>query len=133
MLDPILLGLSLWAFSAEPPVPPSPLEIELDCQPALAPGRVRCQVKLRTRPEMRLAWADVLVVAAPEFARPLRSRVLASPGPDGEGQAALALFASRRGSGELRVRGRAVLCAESDESSCYPVIREARLNLQIGR
>lgn len=124
------LTLSMGASGA----PSDELSARLVCPPRPGPGRVVCEVELEVDAGT-LAWADVLVIEAPSFAAPLRSRV---------GQAALfmktdqrqrlqlALAATRAGSGRLRVRARAVACADPDGRACHPVFREVEAPVQVG-
>jgi hypothetical protein len=83
----------------------------------------------------KLAWADVLVIQAPAFARPLRSRVGPSASvmtSEQRQRLQLALAATAAGSGELRVRARAVVCADADARSCRPVARVAVARVLVG-
>jgi hypothetical protein len=85
--------------------------------------------------ELRLSWADVLVVRAPAFARPLRSRVPKPKlsGNDSKTEVLLALLASGTGRGTLTVRARAVLCSRAEPAVCRPAMREASIELEVGR
>jgi hypothetical protein len=82
-----------------------------------------------------LAWADVLVLEAPAFAPPLRSRVGSGAlfmKTDQRQRLQLALAATGTGAGVLRVRARAVLCANDGSSACRPVTRLAEARVQVG-
>jgi hypothetical protein len=72
----------------------------------------------------KLVWSDALVVRAPAFARPLRSRVVAqlggSAGP-AAGSAKLALVAAAAGQGQLEMLARGVVCHEGPAGDwCAP-------------
>jgi len=110
------------------------LGLRLTCEPLLVPGRVRCELHLTAPPRHRVAWADALVREAPEFARPLRSRVRATREADGNAQAALALVATTTGSGTLTVQGRAVLCRADElaDRECRPARGDVRVALRVG-
>jgi hypothetical protein len=121
-----------WALSGLARLAPaesaSELSARLVCPQRPGPGRVVCEAELEVEAGV-LAWADVLVVDAPPFASPLRSRV----GPsalfmksDRRQRLQLALAATAAGSGELRVRARAVLCTDSELRSCRPATRPSR-------
>ena len=88
------------------------LQAELVCQKVPGPGRVLCELTSHVA-GARLVWSDALVVRAPSFARPLRSRVLAELGgaaAPGVARAKLALVASAVGQGKLEVLARGVVC-----------------------
>jgi uncharacterized protein (DUF58 family) len=110
------------------------LSVRLVCPPRPAPGRVVCEVELEVEAGT-LAWADVLVIEAPPFAPPLRSRV----GPtalfmktEQRQRLQLALAATRAGSGELRVRARVVWCADAERRACRPMVRQAEATVRVG-
>lgn len=106
----------------------------LSCRPHAGPGRVICELELATRAG-RLVWADVLVVQAPPFARPLKSRV-------GLGEASLrteqrvrlpvALLASEPGEAQLVIQARAVVCLGAATENCHPARTEVRAPLVVG-
>ena len=100
---------------------PPALEAQLDCEPVSRPGRVLCEVKSRARAGT-LVWSDVLVVRAPDFARPLRSRVLTELLAKDSAvltSRKLALVATAPGQGRLELLVRAVICrAGGGEPSC---------------
>lgn len=128
-------GWLLWlvlpaAASAESP----PLGARLTCEPAAAIGRVRCDVEVSPPTGARVGWADALVVESPEFARPLRSRVRAvREAGRGPARAPLALVATRIGQGTLRVRARAVLCADTDAlAPCRAAMVDLDVELRVG-
>lgn len=134
--------LRRWAWVAAFVALPAPsfgasadeLSARLVCPARPAPGRVVCEVELEVETGS-LAWADVLVTEAPEFAAPLRARV----GPSAlfmkteqRWRLQLALAATRAGSGRLRVRARAVWCPDAAERACRPVAREAEASVRVG-
>lgn len=110
------------------------LVARLTCDPALGPGRIRCELDLRAPEGARLSWADALVVSAPSFARPLRSRVPATREADGGARAALALLVRAVGSGSLLVLGRAVVCStgEAKQPECGPASVSVEIPFRVG-
>jgi hypothetical protein len=80
------------------------LAAELRCARITAPGRIVCELSTRAM-SGKLVWSDALVISAPPFVRPLRSRVLAR-----DGSVKLALVASEAGRGTLEVAARGVVC-----------------------
>jgi hypothetical protein len=134
---PVHLALALtlsslpWPALAEPP---SELSARLVCPPRPGPGRVVCEAEIEIETGL-LAWADVLVVEAPPFAPPLRSRVGPSAlfmSSERRQRLQLALAATGAGSGHLRVRARAVLCPDAEMRACRPVVRDAEAQVMVG-
>jgi hypothetical protein len=114
--------------------PPSELSVRLVCPPRPGPGRVVCEAELEVETGV-LAWADVLVIEAPPFAPPLRSRVGPSAlfmSSERRQRLQLALAATSAGSGQLRVRARGVLCSDSALRGCRPVARDAEARVMVG-
>jgi hypothetical protein len=113
--------------AAEPPS----LLVAASCEALAGPGKVHCAV--RVRPEAGAwRWGDVIVVAAPPFAPPLRTRSGVSDivrNDDTGVEFALALAATADGMGPLRVRARAVLCGEF---GCRPAVAEAEARVVVG-
>ncbi len=112
----------------------SGLEATAHCEPAPGPGRVLCEVSAKPG-SGRLVWSDVLVVRAPEFARPLRSRVLLVLGSSPEAAAAkLALVATQAGQGKLELLVRGVICRASDAGAqgCKTVSQPVNAVLEVG-
>ncbi len=114
--------------------PPPELTVRLECQRRPAAGRVLCEAELEVDRGV-LRWADVLVVRAPDFARPLRARV----GPSGlfmkterRQRLQLALAATELGTGRLVVRARAVVCTEPSGASCRALSRESGAEVAVG-
>jgi hypothetical protein len=98
------------------------LSARVECAAVAGPGRILCQLNASAA-SGKLLWVDALIVQAPPFARPLRSRVAAQVGADplNTASAKLALVASEPGQGELALRVRAVVCAEGPNGeACAP-------------
>jgi hypothetical protein len=80
----------------------------------------------------KMRWGDVIVLSAPSFAPPLRTRISAgdaSQSDESGAEFALALAATGDGSGDLRVLARAVVCGEV---GCRPVRAEAKASVLVG-
>ncbi len=128
---PAAFGLALLLGAA---APAEELAARLECQRRPTPGRVLCEAELELESGV-LVWADVLVLEAPSFAPPLRARV----GPSAlfmkteqRQRLQLALAATEAGSGTLRVRARAVRCADASGRDCAPLTREAEATVTVG-
>ncbi|HKO92682.1 MAG TPA: hypothetical protein VJU61_16115, partial [Polyangiaceae bacterium] len=138
------LGLCLGQFlypaagvgtlGAAPLPPAAEFSARLQCQRRSTPGRVLCEAELEVQSGV-LRWGDVLVLEAPEFARPLRSRV----GPSAlfmqserRQRLQLALAAARDGTGSLRVRARGVVCPDASGQSCRAVSHELSAPVLVG-
>jgi len=113
---------------------PPEASVRLSCQRRPTPGRVLCELELELSSGV-LRWADVLVVEAPGFARPLRARV----GPNGlfmkterRQRLQLALAATQAGHGVLRVQARAVRCPDASGRDCQALVREADAVVAVG-
>jgi hypothetical protein len=116
------LGGLLLAVSSSVRAEGPRLSARVECAPAAGPGRILCQLSASAA-SGKLLWVDALVVQAPPFARPLRSRVVAQVAADplGTATAKLALVASEPGQGELQLRVRAVVCEEEPSGeACAP-------------
>jgi hypothetical protein len=95
-----------------------------------------CTVEIAAPPGQRISWADVLVLEAPGFARPLRSRVVARAEnlPASWVRVALALVMDAPGRGVIRVRARAVLCSPAaGRERCVPATRDTELDISASR
>jgi len=106
------------------------LDAEVSCEALAGPGKVRCAVRVHPRGG-DLHWSDVIVVGAPSFAPPLRTRAGLSDlvRRDESGvEYLIALAGTADGSGKLRVRARAIVCAVG----CQPVSAEAETNVAVG-
>jgi hypothetical protein len=127
----LALLLALPAEAGEPGV-----RAELSCRPEAAPGRVLCELKVAAASGARLVWADALVTVAPDFVRPLRSRVAPERfGPAGvaERKLSLAFVATKSGSGQVTVRARAVVCrGQGAAERCGPETHEVRAEIRVG-
>ena len=92
------------------------MRAELSCRAEAAPGRVLCELKYSAAPGARLVWADALVTVAPEFVRPLRSRITPEHFAQtnaSEQKLSLAFVAAKEEQGldkQVTVRARAVVC-----------------------
>jgi hypothetical protein len=129
----VLLGL---AFSGRVQADANALQARLSCQRASGPGRVLCE--LTSKPSAgKLVWSDALVVRAPGFARPLRSRFVAQLGAGSEPGAAwakLALVASGPGQGQLELLARGVVCPEPGAGElCKAVAVPVSTLVQVGQ
>jgi len=129
----VLLPLVL----ASPAVAGEPsFKAELACRPEAAPGRVLCELKYSVEPGSRLVWADALVTAAPDFARPLRPRVAPERfGQTGttERKLSLAFVATKAGVGPVTVRARAVVCqGQGTAERCRPRTESVVAELRVG-
>jgi hypothetical protein len=120
------------------PVPPvraeaPPATASMQCEPNAEPGRVRCTVEARARTGAVIRWGDVVIAAAPERMAPLRGRISpaeATTRDDGVWRWGLALVARERGTFDVRVRARLVVC-EADR--CAPFEVEAAVPVVVGR
>jgi hypothetical protein len=112
------------------------LRAELVCRPEAAPGRVLCELKCSVEADSRLVWADALVTAAPDFAKPLRSRVAPerfAQASATERKLSLAFVAARAGVGQVVVRARAVVCqGQGRAERCLPRTEDVRAELRVG-
>ena len=113
---------------------PPELSVRLECQRRPTPGRVLCEAELELASGL-LRWADVLVVSAPEFARPLRSRV----GPSAlfmkterRQRLQLALAATEPGQGTLKIRARAVFCPDATGRDCRALLHDTEARVAVG-
>jgi len=107
------------------------LRASLSCPPEATPGRIVCELAVQAG-EGKLVWSDALVVRAPTFARPLRSRFVAQLTPSGGASAKLALVASSAGEGQLELLARAVLCHDASAGEwCEPVRASVTVGLHV--
>jgi hypothetical protein len=116
-----LIGVLLApSISADEPI----LRARLRCERVPGLGRIVCELSVRAVLG-KLVWSDALVVRAPLFARPLRSRIAAQLGAS-EGSTAsakFALVASQPGRGRLDLLVRGVVCrAAAAGGSCSPEV-----------
>jgi hypothetical protein len=92
---------------------------------------VQCLVRVRPAGGT-LRWSDAIVVSAPPFAPPLRTRVAAADAKRSDADGAdfsLALAATGDGVGELKVLGRATVCGDG---GCRPVQAEGVARVAVG-
>jgi hypothetical protein len=107
------------------------LRAQLTCPAAASPGRIVCVLDVSAA-SGRLVWLDALVVQAPTFVRPLRSRLVVPVAANGSSSLKLALVASEAGQGELQLRVRGVLCHESASGEfCGPSLLPVSAKLEI--
>lgn len=132
----LLVGALLAPSAGAEPPGPATLVAELSCRPEAAPGRVLCELKYQTPSGARLVWVDALVTRAPDFVRPLRSRL----GPErfgsagtGERRLSLAFVASQNGVGLVSVRARGVVCRGSGPAErCHPASHDVQAEIRVG-
>jgi hypothetical protein len=107
------------------------LVTEMNCDPLPGPGKVQCVVRVRPVGGA-LRWSDAIVLAAPPFAPPLRTRVAAGDAKRNDAEGAdfsLALAATGDGVGELKVLARATVCGVG---GCRPVQAEGVAKVVVG-
>lgn len=119
------------ARAAEPVLP----AVTLACEQRASKGRVVCDVDIEVL-EGRLVWADAVVIEAPSFARPLRSRVgflEAAVRSERRVRLPIAVVAAHDGEGRLLVRARSVVCDfEGGEELCLPHTVEVEAKVRVG-
>ena len=129
-------GLALLMLTAPVSAEEPALRGELSCRPEAAPGRVLCELKCAVGPGARLVWADALVTASPDFARPLKSRVTPerfAAASASERTLSLAFVASKVGVGQITVRARAVICeGQGARERCRPRSEDLRAEIHVG-
>jgi hypothetical protein len=79
-----------------------------------------------------LRWSDAIVLSAPPFAPPLRTRVAVGDAKRNDAEGAdfsLALAATADGVGELKVLARATVCGDG---GCRPVQAEGVARVAVG-
>lgn len=107
----------------------------MQCDRASEPGRVRCTVEAHVEGGRTLAWADVEIVALPDFATALKGRIGRDDATSRDATSAkwaFGLVAKKAGQGEVRARVRSVVCTPPGESRCAPVISEVRAPVVVG-
>ncbi|HEX4478156.1 MAG TPA: hypothetical protein VH142_23890 [Polyangiaceae bacterium] len=110
------------------------VDVSASCEHRATKGRVLCDVEIESA-RARIAWADVLVVSAPGFAPPLRSRVGiadARSRTDHRVRIPVAFVATEQARGTVTLRGRAVVCETTGASTCVPVVRTTSVELAVG-
>jgi hypothetical protein len=116
-----------------------PISVAMQCERAMEAGRVKCSVEAKTVGGRTIAWADVTLVALPDFASALKGRIapadvtLRDPSRQ---KWAFGLVARKNGEGEARARVRAVVCepATSDASApkCVPTTVDVLTTVRVG-
>lgn len=107
----------------------------MQCDRATEPGRVRCTVEAHVEGGKTMPWADVEIVAVPEFATALKGRIGkddATARDATSGKWAFGLVAKKNGSGEVRARVRVVVCTPPGENRCAPTVVEVRAPIIVG-
>ncbi|HEX7671867.1 MAG TPA: hypothetical protein VF395_19870 [Polyangiaceae bacterium] len=113
------------------------IEVTATCEHKATKGRVICDVEIEAG-RGRVAWADVVVVEAPAFAPPLRSRVAVADArarTPSRVRIPVAFVATAQGRGTVTVRGRAVVCGNAvggGRASCGAASKEAKTELVVG-
>jgi hypothetical protein len=85
----------------------------MTCEHVAAPGRVRCDVEARVGSGETITWGDLVIARTPPFAGALRGRIGPHDATAHEADLwrwALALVAREKGSGDVEVRVRLVVC-----------------------
>jgi hypothetical protein len=97
-----------------------PHEGVLSCEPAIRPGRVRCEATAYVGADESIAWGDVVLLETPSFISVLRGRI----GPHDATMRApttwrweFALVARAVGDGDVVGRARLVVC---HDKTCQP-------------
>ena len=135
-----LYGFFFWfalnvALPARVQAEPPALQAQLTCERAAGPGRILCELRTSAR-SGRLVWSDALVLRAPPFAPPLRSRCVAkleSAATPGTASAKLALVASAPGQGQLELLARGVVCREGQNGEwCAPEVVPVSALVDVG-
>jgi len=107
------------------------LAAEVTCDPLPGPGKVQCLVRVRPVGGS-LVWSDAIVLSAPPFAHPLRTRVAVGDAKRNDAEGAdfsLALAATGDGVGELKILARATVCGDG---GCRPVQTEGAARVVVG-
>lgn len=113
------------------------LEGTFSCPQRETAGRVVCDLDLSKRSgASTLVWVDALVLKAPPFVRPLRSRVTASVARGGAQALNLpvAFVAQELGRAEITVRARAVVCRQTEPapSGCRALQADFTTSVRVG-
>jgi hypothetical protein len=127
----VALALSSASAHADGGVRGVGLTAEVSCDPSPGPGKVQCVVKVRPVGGA-LRWSDAIVLSAPSFAPPLRTRVAVGDAKRNDAEGAdfsLALAATGDGVGELKVLARAAVCGDG---GCRPVQAEGATRVVVG-
>ena len=125
------LGLGVGGAHADGGLRAVSLHTEVTCDPLPGPGKVQCLVRVRPVGGA-LRWSDAIVLSAPAFAPPLRTRVASGDAKRSDAEGAdfsLALAATGDGEGELKVLARATVCGDG---GCRPVQAEGVARIVVG-
>ena len=127
----VVLAFIASSAAADGGTPTVSLITEMSCDPLPGPGKVQCVVRVRPVGGA-LRWSDAIVLAAPPFAPPLRTRIAAGDAKRNDAEGAdfsLALAATGDGVGELKVLARATVCGAG---GCRPVQAEGVAKVVVG-
>lgn len=109
------------------------------CERAAGPGRLRCTVEAKGERGHTIAWADVVIVALPDFASPLRGRLGPQDATAREAASytwAFGLVAKRAGQGEVHATVRLVVCEPTSSDAgpprCTPLSLDVRAPVVVG-
>jgi hypothetical protein len=125
------MALTPWLSHADGGTRALSLLTEVSCDPLPGPGKVQCLVRVRPVGGA-LRWSDAIVLSAPAFAPPLRTRVAVGDAKRNDAEGAdfsLALAATADGVGELKVLARATVCGDG---GCRPVQAEGVARVAVG-
>jgi hypothetical protein len=133
----LLLLVPALSLAASSDAKRASFEATASCERKATRGRVICDVELESA-AARIAWADVVVIEAPAFAPPLRSRVgMADARSRTEHRVRLpvALIATSLGHGTVKMRARAVLCLPGEggaAETCRPGTKDVSAEIVVG-
>ena len=137
-------GLALAVPAHAEPTAEGDVRASMQCDRASEAGRVRCSVEANVDGGRTIAWADVEILALPDFASALKGRIGPQDALSRDATStkwALGLVARRAGSGEARARVRVVACeaprpspsgAAPPPTKCAPVIVEVKAQVVVG-
>jgi len=129
----------------EPNVNAPSIAASLSCPKREEPGRVVCDLTLKTESEpLRIVWADVLVIDTPSFVSTLRARVTTKVPDQGSSEIGVpvAFVARELGRARVTLQARAVLCRAPKTTGdrgapvwqgCLSASRRIMAEMQIGR
>jgi hypothetical protein len=143
----VMAGVAPRRARAQTP-PEGDVRASMQCDRANEAGRVRCTVETHVEGGRTIAWADVEILALPDFASALKGRIGPQDALSRDATStkwALGLVARRAGQGEARARVRVVACeaarpagaagaasAAAPPSKCVPVIVEVKAQVSVG-
>lgn len=107
----------------------------MQCDRSSEPGRVRCTAEVHVEGARTIVWADVEIVAIPDFTTALKGRIGRDDTTFKDATTtkwAFGLVAKKNGQGELKVRIRVVVCSQPGESRCAPVVVEVHAPVVVG-